>query len=201
MSISLDYYSREYPNFLDKSLCESLINKYENLVDSEFVEAKMGKGPVGVSACHGNCSQCSCNRMDLNNHPDFREDIGVIARKLINHLEVYKDDVKMDPWQWPEKYNFEFFKIKRYTPNRDAHNQHVDVRTLKSAPRFINFLIYLNDDFEGGHTKFQLTGKEVKPETGKLFMFPPMWPWLHSGEPPTGNRPKYLFLSHLHYAE
>lgn len=39
------------------------------------------------------------------------------------------------------------------------------------GPRYITFLIYLNDDFSGGETVFPNINKSVKPEKGKAVIF------------------------------
>jgi len=39
------------------------------------------------------------------------------------------------------------------------------------GPRYITFLMYLNDDFEGGGTFFPELNQTVKPETGKAVIF------------------------------
>jgi len=38
----------------------------------------------------------------------------------------------------------------------------------------------------------------VKPETGRMLMFPPMWTHLHAGTKPI-EKPKYIIGSYLHY--
>lgn len=83
-------------------------------------------------------------------------------------------------------------------------------------------LIYLNNDFVGGHTKFyspeiESTGDEViasiKPKAGTVLLFPQAvgeeavdyarrhWP-LHEGSPvSTGNRPKYVIRSDVLFSK
>jgi hypothetical protein len=39
------------------------------------------------------------------------------------------------------------------------------------GPRYLTFLIYLNDEFEGGETVFPKIKKEVKPKKGKAVIF------------------------------
>jgi prolyl 4-hydroxylase len=40
-----------------------------------------------------------------------------------------------------------------------------------NGPRLFTFLIYLNDDFEGGETEFPLINKKVIPKKGKAVLF------------------------------
>lgn len=173
--ISIDHYTKEYDNFLDEDYCKKLIVKYEHLMSVEFDNVKAKSG------CRGTCENCTCHRMDINNHAIFNDDVNFIATKIYDHLEVYKRDVDLQPGQWPSNFNFEFLKIKRYTPGVGKFLPHVDANESASK-RFMVFIIYLNDDFEGGRTVFNLSNKSVTPKTGKLLMFPPFWPWLHEGE-------------------
>ena len=194
MTVSLDYYTREYEDFLSEDFCKQLIFKYERLMDTEFENVKAKSG------CRGTCTHCTCHRMDLNNHQIFNSDVQFVASQLIRHLDTYKNDVKLDPIQWPKDFNFEFLKIKRYTPGEGRFLPHVDGSHIGSAKRFMVFLIYLNDDFKGGRTIFNLTGKTVEPKTGKLLMFPPHWPWLHEGELVEDNY-KYFLGTYLTFKE
>ena len=41
----------------------------------------------------------------------------------------------------------------------------------KGGLRFATFIIYLNDDMEGGETNFPLINKKIKPEKGKGVLF------------------------------
>ena len=55
--------------------------------------------------------------------------------------------------------------------------------------RIVTFLFYLNDVEEGGETFFY-NGK-VKPEAGKLILFPATWTYNHKGNMPISND-KYI---------
>ena len=63
-------------------------------------------------------------------------------------------------------------------------------------------VIASNDDFDNGETEFPIFGDKVKPEKGKLLAFPPLWQYLHRGNPPTGNGyAKYFLMTYLNYIE
>ena len=56
--------------------------------------------------------------------------------------------------------------------------------------------IYLNDVLDGGETAFQYNRNEemiheVKPETGKMLLFPPFWTHFHRGLSPA-SQTKYV---------
>ncbi len=73
----------------------------------------------------------------------------------------------------------------------------------ESAKRFLVAFFYLNDVEEGGETGFKYNRNQepllkVKPETGKLLMFPPFWTHPHIGYPPISGT-KYIIGTYLHY--
>ena len=76
---------------------------------------------------------------------------------------------------------------------------HTDVQDHQSAKRYLAFLIYLNDDFKGGETTFPYNKLTIKPETGKVLVFPPTWQYPHSGLPVKSGNPKYIMSTYLHY--
>jgi hypothetical protein len=193
MNLDLNYYSRIYDNFLDDDLCDLLVNKYEKVWATEQDKIKE------LSLC-SNCSLCKCNRIDIMQHDEFNSLWEYVAQKYKIALEKYKQDVNLHPVQFPEQYGFEHIKIKRYLPNSEHEfDTHVDVADHDTAKRFLIFLVYLNDDFEGGETTFPIFGDQVIPKKGRLLIFPPTWTYLHKGEKVFGDHPKYILGSYLTY--
>ena len=60
-------------------------------------------------------------------------------------------------------------------------------------------MVYLNDNFDGGETEFPVFGDKIKPEKGKLVVFPPLWQYMHRGNPPTNGYAKYFIMTYLNY--
>ena len=73
------------------------------------------------------------------------------------------------------------------------------ITDYKSSSRFLIVFIYLNDNFEGGETEFSQLGVLVKPQQENMVMFPPMWAWWHNANKVTGNNPKYMVGTYMHY--
>lgn len=62
----------------------------------------------------------------------------------------------------------------KYNPHYDACDGDEDqcARMNKGGgPRILTFIVYLNDNFEGGETDFPHIGIKVKPEQGKAVIF------------------------------
>ena len=55
-------------------------------------------------------------------------------------------------------------------------------------------ILYLNDVTEGGETWFDKFGLSVKPEKGKLILFPSNYAYTHQALPPV-NEKKYVVVT------
>jgi predicted 2-oxoglutarate/Fe(II)-dependent dioxygenase YbiX len=71
-----------------------------------------------------------------------------------------------------------------YLPHADAGEDLPD--------RYFTALLYLNDDFDGGHTSFPSLDAAVKPKTGQAIIFPARY--LHCAEPVTRGE-KFVLLT------
>jgi hypothetical protein len=176
---------RVYENSLEPEVCSSLINIFEN--HSEKHERIV------------NDRKPNFTQLNLTASSKELEEINTIHQYLIKKTFEYKKDYYkfIDERCFPEEHAFEQFRIKKYDNNgEDAFDCHVDVKDHPSARRYLSFLWYLNDVNEGGETVFKdLT---IKPEVGKLVMFPPLWMFPHMGNPPVSNT-KYILTTYLHY--
>jgi hypothetical protein len=120
-----------------------------------------------------------------------------ILKKIISLKHEYYNFI--DERCFPQKNAYEQIRIKRYLPNQnEAFDTHVDVVDHETSRRYLSYLWYLNDVEEGGETSFK--DLVIRPETGKLVMFPPLWMYPHKGSEPTSN-PKYILTSYLHYTD
>ena len=90
------------------------------------------------------------------------------------------------------------FQIQRYRKNVGKyiyHHDH-DIRFDQKDHRVITYLWYLNTVEEGGQTELWKTIK-IKPEEGKLLLFPASWTFPHSGLMPESND-KYIITGWLY---
>ena len=58
---------------------------------------------------------------------------------------------------------------------------HSENSSFDSAERAFVYMLYLNDDFEGGETEFKYQMHKEKPKTGKLVIWPPGYTHTHRG--------------------
>lgn len=76
----------------------------------------------------------------------------------------------------------EIVNINRYMPGQQYH-AHADAGG-QNANRVISALVYLNDDFSGGETKFVHFGESITPKKGRLVIFPSNYAYAHAALPP-----------------
>ena len=189
----MESYIRQYPNVLDRELCQTLIEKFEECEDNHLSTMQ-------------NANRQFTEVQLLENMDTFKNEFNVCLNSLHGAIEKYKEDLsirninsgynKSMSALWPEKYGMEGIKIKRYLANDvDMFDWHVDVSDGQSNARFLAFFVYL-DDNEAGSTEF--VDEKVDCVAGSVLIFAPMWPWLHRGNKPI-KKPKYLLQSYLHY--
>ena len=87
------------------------------------------------------------------------------------------------------------FMIQKYEKNKGKYIYHNDFHSENNSSRIITFLWYLNTVEEGGHTVFWENYK-IKPEQGKLLLFPSFWCYPHTGKVPLSDN-KYIITGWL----
>jgi hypothetical protein len=185
MAIELNDLIQVYDDVLSPDICNYLIKFYEDNVDKVEkidIEKKPSFSQLNFTENH----QQTEDSIKIHNY--------VISR-VLDHKKKYYEYV--DSRCFPKEHAFEQFRIKKYRNNGDdLFDSHVDVKDYESARRYLSFMFYLNDVDEGGETIF--TGLSIKPKTGRLLVFPPLWMYPHKGCIPISNE-KYIMSTYFHY--
>ena len=180
----MDNFIQVYDNVIDESLSKQLIAMFEE--SPEHHEEIVLEG------------HRSFTQITLQKHDDWKPFSDVLQPLFFEYVSKYCKDANVTDAMFPQQFAFEQFRMKRYLPNDvDEFAAHVDVGNYDSARRFLVFFLYL-DDNAAGHTTFPQWDIAVKPETGRLLMFPPLWTHCHAGTKPV-EKPKYIVGSYLHY--
>lgn len=95
----------------------------------------------------------------------------------------------------------EGFMIQKYVKNKGRYIYHDDFQVNWNTKKFrvITFLWYLNTVEEGGETEIWCN-YNIKPETGKLLLFPSSWTFPHRGKIPISSD-KYIITGWIYYPE
>jgi len=188
----MEKFIQVYHDVISQEKCQYFIDKFESDVENQEVQ--------------NNANDATLTQINLLHSPDtiWKEDKDFITKILMENVVRYRNECDIKPYQWPEKFNFEPPKIKRYLPDTtDEFPEHVDVLDHETARRFLVMFIYLNNNV-GGATELLLKSqydnhKFVSHCTqGSILIFPPLWPWIHAGRKPI-DEPKYIIGSYLHY--
>lgn len=185
MVVELNDLIHVYDDVLQPQVCQFLIDLFENNTEKhERVD---------------NDKKPSFTQFNLTGNCKMNDEVNKIHNLLISKVFEYKKKYYefVDERCFPKEHNFEQFRIKRYNNNgEDLFDTHVDVQDYSTARRFLSFMWYLNDVDQGGETIFE--GLAIKPKTGSMLVFPPLWMFPHRGNPPVSNA-KYLLSTYLHY--
>jgi len=113
----------------------------------------------------------------INNKANYTSEnnYGVEYRHLNNEVRVFNN-----------------FMIQKYEKGIGKYVYHQDGLTdiKNNGNRVITYLWYLNDVEEGGETEF-FGDFKIKPEKGKLLLFPANWAFPHRGNRPVSSH-KYI---------
>ena len=196
----MENFIREYRNQFPDSFCDQLIDLLE---DNE----KTGNTHQGVSG-KNNLNVDKKDSVDLDLLPGqtpgadqqlflkfdsflYEPVTNYVNSFIVNHLgqkdylteeDARKSFVLLQP---P--------KLKRYSsPHQGFHAWHQDwgIQPIQ-ARRMLVVMTYLNDVEEGGETAFFHQDLKVKPEKGKMVIFPPYFTHMHKGMKPISND-KYI---------
>lgn len=121
---------------------------------------------------------------NLNNNEEFKN-----IDQLSNKTYIFFEDTKLLS---------NVFMIQKYTKNVGKYIYHNDFRIdlAENKYRILTFLWYLNTVEEGGETAFGEDFK-IKPEMGKLLLFPASWTYPHAGKMPISDN-KYIITGWLY---
>jgi hypothetical protein len=195
----MDKYIIEYKNSLSENLCKSIINKFnltENKTDGVTVGGlkKDVKRTTEVYIYFGDPEW-----LDIENilHKELNSKISDYLFNVYNHIDnegnikqlLYKEKILTDN---------KCFQIQRYEKNEGFYKYHTDdlIDYNKIRARHITFIWYLNTVEEGGETEFWGYHR-IKPETGKLVLFPACWTYPHTGLMPISSD-KYIITGWLY---
>jgi hypothetical protein len=193
-------------NSLSKELCYEFISKF-NAESGKYKGVTLGGVNVNIKDTYDYVIKpneevwkqyCSTLRdeLEFNIHE---------YNKQVNDVEDYKQkynnttvsDYKIGSVSF-DNLTIDTFMIQRYNKNEGRytyHNDYVNDQRRKKM-RILTFIFYLNDVEVGGETTF--SGRyQIKPQTGKLVIFPASWTFPHCGKMPISDN-KYIITGWLY---
>ncbi len=196
-------------NFLDDEKCANLINLIENSNQKHFGftadllysnksldELFIGKKTIDMDL---NDFLVDTNTTDKNildkinkEKQSFINFNNHIKYKLNNIARIFKNF-----YLWSgNNHETSDITLTKYFKETGGYSYHNDYIFGNTKTRLMSFVIYLNNVYNGGETKFLHQNKKVKPLTGRLLIFPPTHNYIHIGLPSISNE-KYIITSFL----
>jgi len=206
----LDRYIYINENSLSTDLCDEIINKFE-----EEEKKRAGSTFGGIQP---KVKDTIDYDIEINN-PKWSRIRETLIAELVNNIEIYasKLDLLMYHLQPldisvvtnnPKKniykeldFNglfFETIMVQKYKSNTGRYVYHNDFSSESDKKRYrvLTYIYYLNDVEEGGETQFWDNYK-IKPQKGKLVLFPASWTYPHSGLMPISHD-KYIITGWIY---
>jgi hypothetical protein len=189
---------------LSSEVCYDLIELFEN-------EKRIYDGVT-----HGGMQKNIKDTKDFvipENEPKWYKYYHLFHNELIRNLQIYVNKLNENPSFKNENQNttnifkhfqdtkisHSIFMLQRYIMKEGKYVYHHDfsIDYKKQKNRIITYLWYLNDVEEGGETDFPDINIKVKPEIGKLLLFPASWNFPHCGKMPISSN-KYIVTGWLY---
>ena len=90
----------------------------------------------------------------------------------------------------------EQLKMKRVKPGGGFHTWHYE-SSGKNITRQLVVQLYINDIDEAGETEFLYQNKRIAPKRNRMLIWPADWTHTHRGNPPIGDKDKYILTTWL----
>ena len=174
-----------YENTLSSQFCNHCIWKFER-------DVRKGQGLIGGGYINTDIKDSM--DLSLSSFPDWEKEDRIFYNTLKKYTKEHSEKYPF-PSQDFESYFDTGYQIQRTNPESVGYTWHHDFVVTREdtgavAVRVLTYIWYLNTIDHGGYTEFA-NGESVKPETGKLLLFPADWSHVHRGIPPR-DKDKYI---------
>jgi len=159
----------EQHNALDKNVCANMIQRFEQHTEDQYA------GRIGQTVSQDQGIKKTTDLV-VSGKEHWKDIDRVLFKSLATAVKEFRE-------------TFPYFKgpfkdmgygIQRYNPGEYYH-WHIDGGSHDFAMRQLVAIWYLNDvpEGSGGETEFLTQDIKIRPEAGKLVLFPPFWTHEH----------------------
>jgi len=161
----------EIPNAVAADVCREIVRRFEEKKDQQY-PGRIGQGGQQVEHIKRSTD------LHISGREDWKDIDTVLVRSLAQQL---RELGKMFPFFAANKFKDLGYNLQRTLPGEFYH-WHVDSGPGEFMSRQLVAIWYLNHvEGPGGETEFPLQEIAIKPEAGKLVLFPPFWTHVHRG--------------------
>lgn len=158
----------ERPLALPPAFCDAVIERFEAQPEYQYA------GRVGQLRTEDPGVKRTTDLV-VSNKPDWKD----VDRMFFSSLAAAIKEFRETYPYFKGPFKDEGYQVQRYRPGEYYH-WHVDGGSHELSQRQLVVLWYLNDvPGPGGETEFLYQDVAVRPERGKLVLFPPFWTHEH----------------------
>jgi hypothetical protein len=160
----------EIPESLDAEFCKRCIKKFES--DNRL---QPGRTMLRIDKNIKDTTDLMIGR-----YKDWSEECEILDAQLQKGIDKFKkmlSELVTSDFSLDNISNMNHYQMQK----SGKYEWHHDFAISHGSTRVLTFMWYLNVPDEGGETDFIY--KKVKPETGKLVIFPATWEKFHRGCP------------------
>ena len=159
----------EIENALPADICREMIRRFEAGKDQQYA-GRIGQGQVEAAEIK------KTTDLRISGRADWKDMDTTLMQSL---AKAFNEFGRMFPFFAANSFKDIGYNMQRYLPGEYYH-WHVDSGPGVFMNRQLVAIWYLNDVAgPGGETEFPLQEILVKPEEGKLVLFPPFWTHVH----------------------
>lgn len=160
----------EQANALPGALCEEMIERFE------AAEGERYEGRIGQLAESDRSTKRSTDLV-VSGKPHWKDMDRALFRSLAQALREFREAFPYFKGPFKDM----GYAIQRTRPGQFYH-WHIDGGSHQFSQRQLVAVWYLNDvQGPGGETEFLYQEVRIRPEQGKLILFPPFWTHEHRG--------------------
>jgi hypothetical protein len=182
-------------NVLSKKFCNECISKFES-------DKRKYPGVVGNSSYTPNLKKST--DLDISVFDEWKDEDAIFYASIKNAFSEYTDYINSSLPNYggvveimkTNSVGDSGYLIQRTNPS-EFYSWHNDSCVIGNRVRTVTFIWYLNTINKGGYTEFW-DGTKIKPEQGKLLIFPATWDFIHRGVSPK-KETKYICTGWFHY--
>ena len=164
-----DTFIFERPHALPDEFCDEVVRRFE------ASEEYQRKGVIGQLGEEDNAIKRTTDLV-VSDKDDWKDIDQMFFRCMAAALGEFRESYPYFKGPFKDM----GYQVQRYQPGEFYH-WHIDGGSHQFAARQLVALWYLNDVPEeaGGETQFLFQNLSVRPEKGKLMLFPPFWTHEH----------------------
>ena len=160
----------EKHNALSRELCELAIERFESQEHEQY------EGRIGQLAEHDRSIKKSTDLV-VSGKPHWKDIDQALFRSIGQAIVEFRECFPYFKGPFKDM----GYAIQRTRPGEHYH-WHIDGGSHEFSQRQLVAVWYLNDVAgPGGETEFRFQHVKVRPEQGKLILFPPFWTHEHRG--------------------